>query len=372
MKKHILLAGVFLLAACCFRSPLLAQAPLAPLRLDSALPIRGFCIGIPRPTGVDSFVTFIHKELAPRRINTLILRVDYHYTFKTHPELIDSFALSYGDAKKIVAVCRESGIRIVPQINLLGHQSDRNHLGKLLQAYPEFDETPQVQMPKVYVWPNDDNLYCKSYDPLNPRLHKVLFDVIDEVCDVFEASDFHGGMDEVFYLGEPSCPYCSGKDPAELFAGEVWTIRDHLASKGRGYWIWGDRLLDGRTTGLGMWEGSYNRTYPAVDMIPKDVTICDWHYDRADYTAVYFAMKGFRVVSCPWRKPDLAVAQIADMVRFRHQSSPEMRDRFLGVAETVWSPAFVFLGGYYGPTSADGTPWACLRAMFAEFSKLEQ
>ena len=36
-------------------------------------------------------------------------------------------------------------------------------------------------------------------------------------------------------------------------------------------------------------------------MIPKDVIICDWHYERPDQTPVYFAMKGLSVVTCPWR-----------------------------------------------------------------------
>ncbi|HTJ11507.1 MAG TPA: erythromycin esterase family protein [Dinghuibacter sp.] len=343
--------------------------------LDSLMPVRGFCIAAPRPSGLDSFLVFIRQELAPRHVNTLILRVDYHYTFERHPELIDSFPLTRADAGRIVGACRELGIRIIPQINMLGHQSDRNHLGRLLKAYPQFDETPAVQMPAVYAWPNPDKLYCKSYCPLYPDLHRVIFDVIDEICDVFDADAFHAGMDEVFYLGEPTCPRCAGRDRAELFAGEVRALRDHLASKNRSLWIWGDRLLDGKTTGLGEWEGSYNDTYRAIDLIPKDVTICDWHYDRADYTAPYFAMKGFHVVTCPWRKPDLAVLQVKDMLRFRAQSSPEMGDRFLGVAETVWSPVSPFLAGFYGlplpppppgarPQNPEETPWKCFRTMY--------
>ena len=89
-----------------------------------------------------------------------------------------------------------------------------------------------------------------------------------------------------------------GRDPAELFAGEVRRIRDHLAGRGAELWIWGDRLLDGATTGLGMWEASMNNTHRAVDLIPRDVVICDWHYERPDATAVSFAMKGFEVLSC--------------------------------------------------------------------------
>ena len=62
--------------------------------LDSLLPVRGFCVGAPKPKDVDAFTKFIVEELAPRHVNTLILRVDYRYDFKSHPELADSFALT--------------------------------------------------------------------------------------------------------------------------------------------------------------------------------------------------------------------------------------------------------------------------------------
>src|SRR5205809_823210 len=63
-------------------------------RLDSILPIRGFSIAAPTPSYVDSFVLFIENELAPRNVNTLLLRVDYNYQYKSHPELRDSIALN--------------------------------------------------------------------------------------------------------------------------------------------------------------------------------------------------------------------------------------------------------------------------------------
>ncbi len=257
----------------------LAISSQAQTKLDSLLPIRGFCIDAPRPAGLDSFVHFIDQELAPRKVNTLVVQIEYHYQFTSHLELIDSFALSNADIKKIVAVCRKNHIRVIPLIDLLGHQSWANHTGKLLKVYPQFDETPDIKMPEKYVWPNDDNLYCRSYCPLHPDLHPILFAVIDELCDAFETDAFQAGMDEVFFIGDAKCPRCGGKNKAELFAGEVKLIHDHLKQKGRELWIWGDRLIDGITTGLGEWEASYNNTYPAVDLIPKDVVICDWHYD---------------------------------------------------------------------------------------------
>jgi hypothetical protein len=339
-------------------------------KTDSLLPVRGLCIGVPGSGEIDNFIQFIKKELKPGRINTLILMVDYKYNFESHPELRDSGALTRNEVKRIVVACRENGIKIIPQINMLGHQSWAGKNGMLLKVYPEFDETPLVKMPEKYEWPNPDKLYCKSYCPLNPKVHDIIFDVIDEVCNVFETDAFHAGMDEVFYIGEDQCQRCSGRDKAELFAGEVTAIRNHLALKNRRLWIWGDRLLDGKTTGLGEWEASYNNTFRAIDMIPKDVMICDWHYERPDQTAVYFAMKGFDVVTCPWRDKEAAVTQVDDIIRFRRSSTPEMKERFRGVVQTQWSGVSRFIDSYYGRgnNKQGSDAGSCFKALLDEIS----
>jgi len=368
MKKiyiHFLIIAIFFTGA---------TAAFTQTSIDSLLPVRGFCIAAPSTKSIDSFVTFINKELAPRKVNTLILRVDFNYQYKSHPELRDSIALSSADVKKIVAACRSNAIRVIPQVNLLGHQSWANKTYNLLLKYPQFDETPHVKMPAKYEWPNADSLYCKSYCPLHPDLHKIVFALIDEICDAFETDAFHAGMDEVFYIGDDKCPRCSGKDKSVLFAGEVTRIHDHLSLSNRKLWIWGDRLLDGRTTGLGMWEASYNDTWRAVDMIPKDIMICDWHYERPDKTAVYFAMKGLNVVTCPWRNPSIAVSQLKDMSGLRKESTPAMKSNFQGMVQTVWSGAESFMRGFYNnrkdQEGGDNTPWDCFRGIYAEIGKL--
>jgi hypothetical protein len=349
--------------------------------LDLIMPVRGLCIAVPGAGRINEFVKFINEELAPRHLNTLILRIDYNYQFETHPELRDSNALSRTDVQKIVTACRNNHIRLIPQINLLGHQSWALKANKLLQMYPEFDETPLVKFPNKYVWPNPDNLYCKSYCPLHPKVHEIVFALMDEICDAFETNAFHAGMDEVFYIGESQCPRCSGMDKAELFANELRAIRDHLALKNRTLWIWGDRLLDGKTTGMGEWEASYNNTYRAIDLIPKDIMICDWHYEHAEQSAVYFAMKGLMVASCPYRISSVGVQQVRDMIKFRNSSSNEMKDKFQGVIQTVWSDAESFLDGFYGrpiakpgkikrENSKNNTEWNCFRAVFDEIGSL--
>ena len=328
---------------------LVAQTKENPI--DSCLPIRGLAIAAPSVKGMDLFLKFIEEELAPAHFNLLILRVDWNYAYESHPELRDADPLTKSDAKRIVNVCKKYGIRIAPQINFLGHQSWAETTGNLLRVYPELDETPQIDTKNYSGWPNPDGLYCKSYCPLHPEVHAIVFSLMDELMDAFETNLFHAGMDEVFYIGDPHCPRCSGRDKAELFAGEVTALRNHLAEKNARLLIWGDRLIDGKTTGLGEWEASMNNTYRAIDLIPKDVFICDWHYERPDLTAVYFAMKGLDVATCPWRKPEVAVHQMNDMIRFKESSTPQMAQHFQGIIATVWSGTDQFLKSYYDPAA---------------------
>ncbi len=335
------------------------------------LPLRGFCIAAPDARHLDQFVKFIDEELATRNVNALVLRIDYNYQFQSHPELRDEGGLTNSDVKKLVAVCKKHNIRLIPQINLLGHQSWASQLGKLLTVYPEFDETPGVKLPEKYKWPNADGLYCKSYCPLHSGVHKVVFELMDEICDAFESDAFHAGMDEVFYIGHNDCPRCAGHDKAELFANEVNLIRNHLALNNRKLWIWGDRLIDGKTTGMGAWEASMNNTSRAIDLIYKDVMICDWHYDRPDQTPVLFAMKGLSVVTCPWKKSDSAIAQTQDMFRLRKYATPEMKDRYQGMMQTVWEGANRFLDEFYGTKQAAAeSESACFKALFTEINKV--
>lgn len=332
---------------------------------QSPYPVRGLCVKAPAPENLTKFVEFIDEDLVNAGVNTLILRVDWGYEYQSHPELRGNNPLKHEQVKKLVQICQKNNIRLIPQINLLGHQSWHSTLGKLLEVYPEFDETPGIDLPDDYKWPNEDGLYCKSYCPLHPDVHDVVFALVDEILEVFEADAFHAGLDEVFYLAHEDCPRCKGRDPAVLFANEVNRIQTHLDKTDTELWMWGDRLIDGRTTGIGMWEASYNNTWRAIDMIDKDVVICDWHYERADATAFLFASKGYRVATCPWRKPDVAVRQKSMLSRFIDEAAPTMKDRYLGMIQTVWTSVERFMTEYRHPEQFDdrNTSGNCFREL---------
>jgi hypothetical protein len=331
-------------------------------------------MGAPTSEGLDQFIDFINDDLVTRNLNTIVLRIGYNYQYKSRPELVGDDALSKKEVKKIVKACKAGGIKIVPLVNLLGHQSWYAKVGKLLENYPQFNETPEIPLDKDIEWPNEWGLYCLSYCPLHPDVHAVVFDVMDEIVEVFEADAFHAGMDEVFFLGEDE--RCRGRDKAELFAGEVTAIRNHLALSNKELWIWGDRLIDGKTTGIGLWEASYNNTHRAIDMIPKDVVINDWHYERPDPTAAYFALKGFKVITCPWRFPEVTKTQLQMMVDFKKGATDAVKDNYQGMLHTVWTSAENTIDQFYGRQDANnikrGGNWVeAFKALFDEIGKLD-
>ncbi len=341
--------------------------------LDKIYPVRGLFVDAPSRDKVDTFVKFIDEELAPNHINTLILAVNYNYRFTSRPEMANPDAIGKEDVQKIVDVCRKHKINVFPLINLLGHQSWSASTGKLLQVYPDFTETPNIKAHKAE-WPNPDGYYCLSYCPLHPDVHGVVFPLVDEVLADFQAKDFHAGMDEVFYIGHDSCPRCKGKDRAKLFADELQKIRDHLAKSDAKLWIWGDRLLDGEKTGIGEWEGSTNGTAPAITMVPKDIVVCDWHYERAETTAPIFASEELSVVSCYWNRPKVAADTLEAVQLFRKVSSNKMTSRYRGVMQTVWSGNDRLLRTYYDANldETGGTEAASLKRMMKTLAEIRK
>jgi hypothetical protein len=146
---------------------------------------------------------------------------------------------------------------------------------------------------------------------------------MDELIDAFRANAVHVGMDEVFLLGSDLSLSTKGKDPSMLFAKAVNDIHGHLVRQRHVEMLmWADRLIDGKTNAFGEWESSMNGTAAAIDMIPKDIIVCPWHYElRETYPSIpMFLNKGFRVLPAGWNKLEAATALIEYSRQFDGQS----------------------------------------------------
>ncbi len=274
--------------------------------------------GVHLMLGSDSQAAALQEQLpklAALGVNALILETDYNYEFKSHPELSSPGCVTQARAHKLAAEARRLGIRLIPEINCLGHQSWSKTTLSLLEKHPEFDETPGQ-------FPNNTNIYCRSWCPQYPEVNKVVFALVDEVVNAFETDAFHAGMDEVFIIASEHCPRCRGGDPATLFAKAVNDFHYHIVKERKWeMFLWADRLLDARTMGYGEWESARNGTAGAVDLIPKDIVLCDWHYElRTNYPSVPFLVeKGFRVWPAGWKS--LPAAQAFSEFARRQNSS---------------------------------------------------
>jgi hypothetical protein len=128
-------------------------------------------------------------------------------------------------------------------------------------------------------------------------------------------------------------------------------------------------------TGIGKWEASQNQTAPAISQIPKDVVISDWHYEQAHPTVTHFAIHGFRVVSSPWRRPGVALAQLAQVRDAKAHSSAEIGGRMLGVLQTTWVGLRPFAEAYFKqgePARVEAIESAqCFRELFRELRRTQ-
>jgi len=287
----------------------------------------------------DKLIEYIRDGLSPLGINLLVLEFNPGYNYHCFPELADG---SFGrdEARKIAAVAKDAGIKIVPLFMCLGHQGWRFEKNKLLKLHPEFDETPNVPEDGDAENTPDLEFYCHSWCASNDDVYKYVFPMMDEIMEDFGADTLHVGMDEVFSMGE--CPKCKGKPRAELFARSVKILHEHIVKeKGWKMMMWGDRLNNAEAFGYHAWEGDIWGTWHAIDMIPKDIIIADWHYEinEEGFPGIEaFIEKGFNVISASWKDLTQARFLLDEALKYEKSAKKKgFKGQFAGMIVTCWS-----------------------------------
>ena len=286
----------------------------------------GFHIRICDKEEGDFLKKLLKEYLIPLDVNLLVIEVNTCFRFEKHPEVSEG-TFDKTSAREISSLCKENDVEIVPLFNCLGHQGWKGKPNGLLRAYPEFDETPEIPY-------DSEDIYCRSWCPSHPRIYDVVFSLIDEIQEAFESRYFHVGMDEVFIIAR--CPRCRGKDPAHLFSDTAKKLHDHLLEKGVKMMMWGDRLIKRERTPYSEWEADDIGIYPAVDMIPKDVVVVDWHYEPMDrYPSIpYFLEKGFKVLPACWK--NLEAAKRFFEYSKKQAKKLDREENVLGILVTDW------------------------------------
>lgn len=277
--------------------------------------VRAYRTFLPDLAGMDDFKAVV-DFIVRYQYKTIILEIGGAMEYKRHPEINETWVeyckdmrsysgrsreiqhglyswrknsihsdngngsfLTQEQCREIVTYCRERGLEIIPECPTL------SHCDYLVMAHPEIRE-------------REGDAYPDTYCPNHPDTYPLVFDILDEVIDVFEPKTIHIGHDELYSIGV--CPRCQGQKPYELYVRDITTIKNYLDSKGVETSMWGEKLLnsydhDGKPVG-----GTGNRyeknggiceipdLYPCRDLMPDGLHYIHWYWVFDDaYDRVY-------------------------------------------------------------------------------------
>ena len=258
------------------------------------------------------FAEKLLEWFALMKFNTLVVEVDDRFPYERHPDIAHPQAMTKEEWLKFLAKARKLGFEVIPQVQTFGH------FGYVLEK-PKYRHLSELKEPHPR-W----GFY--AYCPSNPETYKVVFDLFDEVIEVFKPRWFHIGHDEITFVPTGVCERCkaTGKTAWQLLAEDIRKLHDYLKAKGiERVAMWCDQLEPDRTGGYAPFF-----THFAVDLIPKEIVQFCWHYD-ARQTFPWLTRlkdKGFDVVACGWYHAQ-------NVWRFAAESFDR---RALGYCGTTW------------------------------------
>ena len=130
--------------------------------------------------------------------------------------------ISQDEMRDLIAYCREREIDVYPEVPTLSHSD------YIVRAHRDLNERAE------------DN-YPDTYCPSNPKTYEIVFDILDEVIDVFGSDYINIGHDEFYTAAK--CPLCKDKSPSELYVNDIKKISEYLEKKGIKSIIWADKLF---------------------------------------------------------------------------------------------------------------------------------
>lgn len=183
--------------------------------------------------------------------------------------------LTQEEVKGLIAYAEERGIRVIPEV------PSTSHCDYLLTRHPELAE-------------RGEDPYPDTFCPSNPASYDLLFDVFDEVIEVFHPEVMNVGHDEYYSIN--ICDRCRKRlaDVSDIFAEDLTKIHDYLAAKGVKTMFWCDKIMNVVRGGNGYggalnfvyfgWNvnnkllGIIPPTWKAREKLPKDILCMNWYW----------------------------------------------------------------------------------------------
>ncbi len=273
---------------------------------------RSVRVYLPAKKNLPYFKTFIDL-MAHLGYNSILLEIGGALEYKRHPEINETWAAycqsmkefnmkpyraargyyrtknsihtfngegdiyTQEEMKQLAAYCAERYIEVIPEVPSLSHSE------YFLISHPELREC-------------DDEPYASTACPSNENLYKLVFDLYDEVIEVFHPKTLHIGHDEWWVMCV--CDKCRNKDAAKLFAENVQKCYDYLKARGIRTMMWADKLVrfnekTGEVQGGGE-KHVYNvKTDQTIEVMGKEYPLYARHWFKHSQEAME---KGFHQV----------------------------------------------------------------------------
>ena len=149
-----------------------------------------------------------------------------HTNFGVNPESVFD---TQEDIREIVDYCHRRFIRVVPEFDIPGHTVSA------IACYPELACFPRKTEVATH-WGVKHDILCAGKE----ETYAFVFDVIDELCELFPDPYFHLGGDEAVKMRWKICPHCQAKMQKEHIATEeqlqhyfMSRVAAHVKEKGK-------------------------------------------------------------------------------------------------------------------------------------------
>lgn len=164
-------------------------------------------------------------------INTIILDVAEALQYKSHPEISCNGAWTHNEMKAELKRIADLGIKVIPKLN--------------------FSTCHDVWL----------GVYSRMVS--TPIYYQVCKDIINEVCELFDAKYMHIGFDEEVYENQSKYDFVAIRQN-DLWWNDLKFFNDCIRANGARTMMWSD----------------YARHKPQefVEKCPKDIVQCVWYY----------------------------------------------------------------------------------------------
>lgn len=253
--------------------------------------VRGYRVYTPSARQFDTFKAMVDK-LVYYKYNSIIIEVGGAMEYKRHPEINEKWVefcdevgvspdvaeriqrftypwrkdsihyengeggfITQDEMREIVEYCKERGLDVIPEVPTLSHSD------YIVRAFPELNERAE-------------DAYPDTYCPSNPKTYEIVFDIIDEVVDVFKPEYINIGHDEYYTVA--ICPLCKGKSPVDIYVADITKINDYLKSKNIKAMMWADKFFGDPVTGNAYPQKFVPDLMGCRGKVPTDVILLNW------------------------------------------------------------------------------------------------